>query len=178
MLIHKSGDKDDPANYRPIALTQTTVKLFHSIITNRMQAFTRSNNIIDTKVQKGFLNDISDCAEHSIVLQSILRNARRTKHAMHSIWLDLRNAFGSVRHDYLRFIAAHYHLPAWFRTYINNFYYGITACIKTPTYCTKSILLNSGVVIDMLSPILFLLCINPMLKYLSTEKKHGFKLSK
>ena len=175
ILIHKNGDSNNPSNYRPIALTSTIGKVFNSIMSKRIQSFTRSNNIIDTKVQKGFLDNLSGCTEHSLVLQNIIRHARRTKHALHCIWLDLRNAFGSVRHDYLSFIINHYNLPQWLQSYINSLYSNICASITTPLYHTARIQLAKGVFQgDTLSPILFLLAINPILRYLAKESSYGY----
>ena len=90
VLIHKSGDPNDPSNYRPIALTSTIAKTFHSILAKRILQFVTDNNIIDKTTQKGFLHNVMGCPEHSIVLQNTLRHARRTKHALHCIWLDFK----------------------------------------------------------------------------------------
>ena len=177
ILIHKKGDTEDPANYRPIALTSTIGKVFHSILAHRLQNFCLEKNIINRKLQKGFLNHISGCTEHSTVLQNAIRHARRSKHALHCIWLDLKNAFGSVRHDYLNFVLEHYGIPNWLRTYLSSFYSNIKASIETSYFTTAAISLKCGVFQgDTLSPMLFLLAINPLLKYLETQERHGYAL--
>ena len=176
ILLHKKGDKNDPANYRPIALTSTIGKVFHSILSRRLQQFCTDNKVINQKVQKGFINGISGCTEHSTVLQNSIRHSRRTKHAIHCIWLDLKNAFGSVRHDLLRYVLNLYKLPHWLTTYITNLYSGITGTVSTKSYSTAKIPLKCGVFQgDTLSPILFLIAINPILKFLETKKRFGYK---
>lgn len=84
-LIHKSGDPDEPANYRPIALTSTVAKTFHSVIARRILKFSTDNDIIDQSMQKGFLRNLMGCTDHSILLQSIIKHAKRTKHTLHCL---------------------------------------------------------------------------------------------
>ena len=57
-LIYKSGDHSDPSNFRPIALTSVVGKLLHKIISCRLEEYLRSNDVIDTSVQKGFVSGL------------------------------------------------------------------------------------------------------------------------
>ena len=54
-LIYKSGDNSDPSNFRPIALTSVVGKLLYKILSRRLEEYLKSNDVIDTSVQKGFL---------------------------------------------------------------------------------------------------------------------------
>jgi hypothetical protein len=63
-LIYKGGEDHLPANFRPIALTSFVGKLFHKIIALRLEQFALENNIIDARLQKGFLTDINGTMEH------------------------------------------------------------------------------------------------------------------
>ena len=51
-LIYKSGSANDPANFRPTALTSVVGKRFHKIIARRLESYLILNYIIDTSVQK------------------------------------------------------------------------------------------------------------------------------
>jgi hypothetical protein len=55
-LMYKDGDKNDPANFRPILLTSCIGKIYHQILANRMTVYLSSNGLIDTTVQKVFIS--------------------------------------------------------------------------------------------------------------------------
>jgi hypothetical protein len=67
-LIHKDGDKNDPANFRPISLTSCVSKIYHQILVDRMASYLSSNGLIDTTVQKAFMRGISGCTDHNFIL--------------------------------------------------------------------------------------------------------------
>ncbi|XP_006822537.1 uncharacterized protein LOC102802199, partial [Saccoglossus kowalevskii] len=54
--IHKSGSKNNPANYRGIAISSCLGKLFNSILNIRLTSFLDSNNILSGR-QFGFRHD-------------------------------------------------------------------------------------------------------------------------
>ena len=59
--------------------------------------------------------------------------------------------------------------------YIENFYKSIGVCIKTNSFLTKGIDMKIGVFQgDTLSPTLFLMAINPILKRIQHSAHHGY----
>lgn len=76
-LISKGGDPSQPANFRPIALTSVVGKLFHKILTTRLQRYLLENKIIDTSLQKGFSTGINGTFEHIFTITAILKNAKQ-----------------------------------------------------------------------------------------------------
>jgi hypothetical protein len=58
-LIHKDGDKNDSANFRPISLTSYVGKIYHHFLADRMTVYLSSNGLIDTTVQKALMRGIS-----------------------------------------------------------------------------------------------------------------------
>jgi hypothetical protein len=76
-LIYRDGDKNDPANFRPISLTCCVGKIYHQIFADRMTVYLSSDGLIDTTVQKAFMRGIYGCTNHNFVLQELLAYARK-----------------------------------------------------------------------------------------------------
>ena len=102
ILIHKNGDTSCPSNFRPIALTSTIGKLFHRILARRLEEYLLDSDIIDPSIQKGFLSGIDGVIEHILSLNCIINNSKTYNLPLFLTFIDLRNAFGSVHHDYIR----------------------------------------------------------------------------
>ena len=118
------------------------------------------------------------CVEHTLVLKRLLEQARRRKVAAHLIWIDIANAFGSVPHDVFNLALESVHAPHWFRSYMANFYSDITVIGNTTNFKTDPIKIKVGVFQgDTISPTLFVLVFNQVLKYLDTERDHGLLLN-
>ena len=58
-LLHKKGNKSDPANYRGISLTSNLGNLFNKVLYARILKFLNLNKIIHEN-QIGFKEDIQD----------------------------------------------------------------------------------------------------------------------
>jgi hypothetical protein len=93
-------------------------------------------------------------------------------------WLDIRNAYGSVRHELLEQILKKYLIPRrWYR-YINDYYSDLVTYVthnkvKTPDIPFKNGLFQG----DTMSCPLFLLVFNPILEYLESQRSFGVPLS-
>ena len=64
-LLSKSDDARNPAEFRPITITNKIGKVFFSIVSKRLEKFTVRDSFIDSTQQKGFLSDVPGCIEHS-----------------------------------------------------------------------------------------------------------------
>ena len=53
ILIHKKGNVNDPANFRPITLQSVPLKVFTSCLRNAIFNFLAANNYIEHEIQKG-----------------------------------------------------------------------------------------------------------------------------
>jgi hypothetical protein len=78
-VTYKNGDKNDPANFRPISLTSCVGKIYHQILADRMTVYLSSNGLFDTTVQKAFMQGISGYTDHNPILQELLAYARKEK---------------------------------------------------------------------------------------------------
>ena len=108
----------DPSNFRPIALTSCVGKVFHQILSERISQYLVRNGFIDSEVQKAFINKISGCEDHNLVMGEIINHAKSNKRTTHITWFDLEDAFGSVSHDLIPLCLSRMHLPPNVQNYI------------------------------------------------------------
>ena len=94
VLISKSDKVHLPAEFRPIAITNTVGKILFSIISARLEHYMVSNKFIDNTIQKGFLSEMPGCLEHAFTLYEFLRDAKRELRQIVVTWIDLANAYG------------------------------------------------------------------------------------
>ena len=111
ILLHKSGPSSSPANFRPIALTNCDGKLFFSIVASRITSYMCQNGYFDGLTQKGFLPGIAGCIEHATLSHEAIRDARLHHRNICFAWLDLKNAFGSIKHMFIQTCLSRYHFP-------------------------------------------------------------------
>lgn len=156
-LFHKKGATDDPANFRPISLSNSDGKIFFALVSKAISQHMIRNNYFDRRVQKGFLPGIAGCLEHSSLLSEALRDARAHQRSICISWLDLRNAFGSVRHSLILFALEHYQLPPFVCRIVRSYYECLTVMVDVPgTFRTPSIHFAIGAFQGCtLSPVLF-----------------------
>ena len=72
-LVLKKGNTSHPSNFRTIALTNCTGKLYHLLLSRRFTTFLTENKYIDEKMQKTFLPGINGCIEHNLCLNEIVK---------------------------------------------------------------------------------------------------------
>ena len=179
VLIHKGGDTGDPANFCPIALTSCVGKLFHQILSDRIGKFLVGNKYLDVTTQKAFLNGISGCQDHNLVMGEIINHAKANGRTVHVTWFDLEDAFGSVSHELIHICMERMRLPANVREYIVSLYKLLKGRVRTSDWVADEFVFSKGVFQgDPLSPIIFLMCFNPILEDLKRfEANDGYVLN-
>ena len=97
--IHKTGDKTNCDNYRPITLVNAFSKILEKIVYKKLSFHLESNNLI-YKHQYGFLRGKS--TEHALlhILNKISTAFNENKFCV-GVFLDLKKAFDTVPHDIL-----------------------------------------------------------------------------
>ena len=156
-------------------MTSVIGKLFHRILSLRLEKFVLSNKLIDSSLQKGFLHGINGTMEHIFCIDSLLANARDFKKTLVMSFLDLRNAFDSVCHQNLFDVLRYLKLPDAILSYVTSCYSQLSAYVSTDNWNTTVFHIHRGVFQgDPLSPLLFNLAINPLLAYLSKSKDCGY----
>ena len=92
--IPKTGDKNEPDNYRGITLSNSISKFFNLIMNRRLVSFLEDNNIL-CKEQIGFRQG-SRTTDHIFVMKTIIQSYKLKRKPIYSCFIDLRKAFDSV----------------------------------------------------------------------------------
>ena len=86
------------------------LKVFTSLLQNRILAFFKGNNYVEHNIQKRFLPKISGTYEHTRQLAQIIRHAKLKQRKLVVTLLDLKNAFGEVHHNLIMEILKYHHM--------------------------------------------------------------------
>ena len=103
VLIPKENDLTNPELFRNIAVTNTNGKIYFSVISRNLEDFMVKNQYIDRSVQKGFLQGMAGCVEHTFSLHHLLKDAFQHHRQIIVSWIDLANAYGSIMHNLIQF---------------------------------------------------------------------------
>ena len=76
------------------------------------------------------------CIEHTFGLLEALRDAKESYRQIVLCWLDLANAYGSVRHNLIQFALNWYHVPKDIQALIFDYYEKLCAMISTNNWST------------------------------------------
>jgi hypothetical protein len=111
-------------------LTSTIGKIFFAVVAKRLEKYMTQNKFI-SQVQKGFKAETPGCLEHSFAMYEALLDAKLNQRQIVVAWLDLCNAYGSVKHNLVQFALEWYHVPDMIRELILDYYDKICAQIRT-----------------------------------------------
>ena len=171
ILIHKKGETDKPANFRPITLESIPLKVFTSCLRNRTFQFLAENQYIEQSIQKGFTPKLSGTLEHTAQMAHIINKARTKQRSLIITLLDLKNAFGEVHHNLIYEVLNYHHIPDHIKNIISSLYTDFQTSIITEQFSTPFITVGRGVLQgDCLSPLLFNMSFNTFIQHIKLEK--------
>ena len=177
--IFKSGDRQDPNNYRGICISSSLGKFFCSILNNRLMTYTEEKNIIHPS-QIGFIPG-NRTADHILTLKTLHDNFVKphTNKKIYACFVDFKKAFDSVWHDGLLLKLLEYKIGGRFYDLITNLYINTKCAVKIDDHRTSFFPYTIGVRQGcVLSPTLFNLYINELPKLLAeTPESDPFILS-
>ncbi|XP_064214079.1 uncharacterized protein LOC135266755 [Tribolium castaneum] len=176
----KSEDLSKPQNYRPITCLNTLYKIITSLLANKIDNHVDENQIL-TEEQKGCRRKTQGCKEQ-LIIDGIIANEAKKRHRNVSVaWLDYQKAFDSVPHSYLIDVLNIYKVNGKIVNFLQH-------CMKSwrtqllvnndrkTSVKTNPIPIESGIFQgDSLSPILFIICLNPLSRLLQSSNL-GYKL--
>jgi hypothetical protein len=172
VLLHKKGPKSQAKNYRPISLLNVDVKILTSILAYRLQRHIRS---IVHPDQQGFIRGCSiqtNIQRLDDMLQYIKLHSPSSMVAL----LDFEKAFDRVDHGYLLEVLRHYGFPSAFVDMVRVIYSGRRSKILVNGHLSSTFHINRGVLQgDPLSPLLFVIALEPMCQLLRQHSKYGIQ---
>ena len=173
ILIHKSGDKEEPRNWRPISLQNAIYKLYVAIWGRRLAGWASEAGAV-SPAQKGFVPG-EGCLEHSFLVRSMMEDARRRHRPLHLVWFDLRNAFGSIPHNLLWHSMRSLGAPEEVVSILMDIYQGSTYTVQTEEGATAAIPQERGVKQGCpISPLIFNLAIEGLIRGIQSSAARGY----
>ena len=164
------------SEFRPIEITCTVGKIFFSVVADRLQLFMLKNNFISREIQKGFLAGVPGCIEHTFALFEALRDSKQHYRQLVITWIDLANAYGSGRHNFIQFALKWYHVPKMIQMLIFNYYEQLCAAVFTNKWSTGFFLFDIGLFQGcVLSTILFDCVFQLLLDFLKPMDLLGYE---
>jgi hypothetical protein len=179
ILIYKTGDVNDPGNWRPITLTSVIYRIIFGRIAQVMMSMENRSvrrGLLSIS-QKGFVPRVNGCGEHIAVANMAINRAMTTHQTLFMLALDMRDAFGSVSHVQLRNNLSQLGLHPLLSEVILDSYTNAKVRVITLNGATEPIEIKRGVKQGCpLSPILFDRCIDPLIEKLSSDefKQYGY----
>ena len=177
IMLYKKGDSDNVKSWRPISLTPTLYRIVMGHVANVVQDANKRNPIFSC-AQKGFVANVNGCSEHIGVLNELFSHATRNKKDINVVTLDFANAFGSVDHRQIVNSLVSLGFPKPFCRWIKDLYNENVTTISVNGENSQMIPMERGVRQGCpFSPILFNLCLEPLLReLLSNHKADGYRI--
>jgi hypothetical protein len=96
VLLYKKGNPSQLSNHRPIALANTIYKIYTSTLTSILSAYGEKYQILHDS-QEGFRAKRSTSRQIQLLIAA-LEDARLTNQDIYILYIDFKNAFGSIDH--------------------------------------------------------------------------------
>ncbi|XP_045470568.1 uncharacterized protein LOC123677883 [Harmonia axyridis] len=167
VLVHKKGDENDPANYRPIALLNTEYKILTSTIASILK-----NHLPEWAIPKEQLarQHIWGTIHGMLVDKSVTQLARMRRKKNYSAWYDFKKAYDSISHRQLKRLIGNLPLDQNIKKVLRGSMNLWSVQIKIGKDKTNPIYVKRGVYQgDSISPLLFILISGGIIEHIKTS---------
>ena len=170
--LPKKGDLSNCNNYRGITLLSVPGKVFNRILLERMKG--RVDPILRDQ-QAGFRQDRS-CIDQITTLRIIVEQSLEWNSSLYINFVEYEKAFDSIDRETLWKLLRHYGVPTKLVTLIKNSYEGMKCRVIHRGQLSNSFEVKTGVRQGcLLSPFLFLLVIDWVMKTTTTGNRNGIQ---
>ena len=170
--LPKKGDLTECSNYRGIMLLSVPGKVLNRILLERIKKAV-DPNLRDQ--QAGFRRNRS-CADQISTLRIIVEQSLEWNSPLYINFIDYEKAFDSVDRETLWKLLRHYGVPEKFVSLIHCIYQGMTCKVAHAGQLSESFEVRTGVRQGcLLSPFLFLLFIDWIMKTTTTGRNNGIQ---
>ena len=182
ILLFKSGDRSDPANYRPIACLNTCYKLLTGFIAAYLNKYVTERSLLVNE-QRALQKSVWGCTHALIIDQTIIADAFNQKKRPISVgWIDYAKAFDSVPHSYIKWLLKVMRVPEPLRKFLDGLMNSWKVTYEAKDLSGKTerssyLRIRSGVLQgDSFSPLLFCLAMVPISHALNSTNS-GYKIA-
>ena len=170
--LYKTGNKAEAKNYRPIALLNTIYKLYSAILTKRLYKFVEENNIL-SKSQTGSRPG-KGCHELITTMITTIETCKKTNSPLNILFLDIQKAYNSVPHWAIIQTLQNIGCSQPFIDTIKEIYKSQSSFIKVEGKVSSTPFSHGRGVRqgDPLSPLLWILFLDPLLSWITSEKNY------
>ncbi|KAJ9517217.1 hypothetical protein QJQ45_009174 [Haematococcus lacustris] len=175
LLYKDKGQETDLKAYRPVGLANTIYKLWTTLITKTLYEYAEAKGML-SNCQAGFRSH-RDTTQQLQMLVMALEDAKLAKTDIYALLVDFTSAFNTTCQDKLLWIMHDLGFPTDATDAVKDLYTGATTRFKTPYGHTDPVPVDRGTIQgDSLSPFLFLIYIEPLLRWLQVGAR-GYKFT-
>jgi hypothetical protein len=173
VLLYKSGDRNDPSNYRPISCLNNCYKLLTGMLTRWMNRYFDASGTLPAE-QLALKSGVWGCTQAHILDRVLTTDAKQRKKDLSIAWVDFSKAFDSVSHRYimwaLKQIGIPHHLRHILKQLMGNWIVRYQGKMGGRIRYSQPLRVLNGVLQgDTLSPKLFVVAIAAISHWLNTN---------